>query len=259
MSDFNVSSLNSWYNSAKRARRCCDILRKCYYYNMSEPQHLRFAVLSTDVAVFTIRDRKLAVRLIKVDRPPHFVDSKGLPGGLIDPKETAEEAAMRLAGQKARIDKEKLYVEQLYTFSDIDRDPRGRVVAVAYLVLVPWEKLSPDEQADSPEAWWSDLHDAKKLAYDHDAMLAKAVSRLRSRVTYTTLISKLMPDEFTLTELELAYGTILGASLDKRNFRKKILKLDIIKPLKGKKKRDKHRPAQLYAFTKSNVQEIEVL
>lgn len=225
----------------------------------SEPQHLRFAVLAADIAIFTIRDKQLLVRLIKVDRPPHFVDTRGLPGGLIDPKETAREAATRLAIDKGQIGREKFYVEQLYTFSSLERDPRGRVVSVAYLGLVPWSKLSPDEQSNTDEAWWSEISRATKLAYDHDEMLKKALNRLCSRVTYTTLISKLMPAEFTLTELEQAYASILGKTLDKRNFRKKILKLNIIKPLKGTFKRDTHRPAQLYVFTHRTVQDIHIL
>ncbi len=98
----------------------------------------------------------------------------------------------------------------------------GRVVAVAYLALVPWETLSPEEQADTKESYWRPASKAPKLAYDHDEILEAALKRLRSRIRYTTLIQKLMPKEFTLTELERAYESILGTDLDKRNFRKKI-------------------------------------
>ena len=220
---------------------------------------VRFAVLSTDTVVLTVRDGELLVRLIKIDRPPFFIQKKGLPGGLIDPKETAEQAAERHVEHKAAISDAKLYTEQLYTFSRIDRDPRNRVVAVAYLALVPWQRLSPEEQVSTDEAWWFPLNKARKLAYDHDEMLTLAYSRLRSRIAYTTIISKLMSKEFTLTELEKTYESILGARLDKRNFRKKILKLDIIEPTPGKRTGGRFRPAQLYRFVSNAVKEIDII
>lgn len=222
------------------------------------PVHLRFAVIATDVALFTIRDSKLLVRLVRVDRPPHFVKSKGLPGGLIDPKETAEEAARRLLGAKAGIDPNKTHLEQLYTFSTLNRDPRGRVVAVAYLALVPWERLSVKECTDTNEAWWSPVGAVSSLAYDHDHMLSVAIGRLHSRITYTTLIGKLMSREFTLTELEHAYESILHTDLDKRNFRKKILKLHFIAALPHKRTGGAFRPAQLYRLSSDKVREVEI-
>lgn len=226
---------------------------------MKEKTPIRFAILATDTVVFTFRDGKLLTRLIKVDRPPYFVNSQGLPGGLIDPKEIADEAARRHVENKTGVHASKLYVEQLYTFSRVDRDPRGRVVAVAYVALVPWEKLSNEEQADTDVSWWAPVSSAKKLAYDHDEVLALAVKRLRSRATYTTVLSKLLPKEFTLTEFENMYAVILGSELDKRNFRKKILKLDIIAPVTGKFSGGRFRPAQLYKFISTNVKEIEVI
>jgi len=223
------------------------------------PTELKFAILAADVALFTLRDQELYVRLIAVDRPPHFVNSRGLPGGLLQPAETAQAAAERQVKDKAHIDHRKVHLEQLYTFSRVDRDKRGRVVAVAYLGLVPWELLTASERADSRGVFWQRAATAKKLAYDHDEILALAVARLRSRVSYTTLIQKLMPHEFTLTELEKAYEAIVGKDLDKRNFRKKILKLGIVTPLPHKKSGGRFRPAQLYKFASAKVDEIEVL
>lgn len=223
------------------------------------PEHLRFAVLATDTALFTIRKGILCVRLTRVERPPHFVHAKGLPGGLINPSETAEETASRQLLEKARIKPAKVYTEQLYTFSAIDRDPRGRVVAVAYLALVPWEELSAEEQHDTEEAWWAPVTEAKRLAYDHDEMLALARARLASRATYSTLVAKIMPSEFTLTELEHAYECVTGKDLDKRNFRKKLLKLKILKALPRKRTGGRFRPAQLYAFASKKVAAIEIL
>jgi 8-oxo-dGTP diphosphatase len=155
--------------------------------------HLRFAVLATDVALVTVRDGKLLVRLTPVHRPPHFPNAKGLPGGLIDPKETAEEAVARILKTKGGIQSVGVYLEQLYTFSEINRDPRGRVVAVAYIALTPWESLSSSEQADTCDAWWVPITEARGLAYDHDSIVSTAQSRLRSRARYTTVIAKLLP------------------------------------------------------------------
>ena len=222
-------------------------------------KHLRFAVLATDTALFTLREGELMVRLIKVNRPPHYDDVWGLPGGLIRPEETAEETAVRILEAKGGISAAKIYTEQLATFSALARDPRGRVVAVAYLALVSWDELSTSEQRDTGEVRWCRVRAARHLAYDHDDMLSVARARLRSRIQYSTLISKLMPDEFTLTELEKAYESIIKTDLDKRNFRKKILKLGVLKALPYKRSLGRARPAQLYRFAASGVVEIEVI
>ena len=226
---------------------------------MTDTTHIRFAVLASDVAVCTLRDGELLMRFIQVNRPPHFVHMNGLPGGLLDPKEDAEQAAKRHVESRAGIAASKLFMEQLYTFSAIDRDPRGRVVAVTYLALVPWEKLSAAEQKDTPEAFWAPATKKQKLAYDHNAVVSMAIARLRARITSATLIAKIMPKEFTLTDLETAYKNILGTELDKRNFRKKILKLNILTPIANKHSSGTFRPAQLYRFASKEVKNIEIL
>src|SRR5215510_984083 len=226
---------------------------------MPRPEKLRFAILAADAALFTLHEGRLLVRLVKVQRPPHFPDHAGLPGGLLHPTETAEEAVVRHIEGKAHIGAKRVHLEQLYTFSAVDRDPRGRVVAVAYYGLVPWNKLSADEQTNRVDAWWIRLHAARRLTYDHDDILAMALARLRSRVAYTTLMQKLMPDEFTLTDLEQAYETVLGTDLDKRNFRKKILKLGVLTELPRRRTGGRFRPAQLFRFAGQKVKEIEVL
>jgi 8-oxo-dGTP diphosphatase len=222
------------------------------------PGAFKFAVLAADIALFTIHNGELLVRTVHVERPPHFPNHRALPGGVLNPSETAEEAVRRIITTKAEITS-TVYVEQLYTFSEVDRDPRGRVVAVAYLGFIPWNELSPTEQESSTAAAWTPFPQARNLAYDHDAMLRMAKERLASRVTYTTLIGKLMPREFTLTALEKAYATIIGKPLDKRNFRKKLLKLKLVKAVPGKKVRGNFRPAQLYRFTSPHVHVIEIL
>lgn len=216
-------------------------------------------MLATDTVLFTYRSGGLFVRLIRIERPPHYVHAKGFPGGLIRPSETAESAADRQLEERGHITASKVYAEQLYTFSTINRDQRGRVVSVAYLAFVPWDELSPKEQEDSAEAWWSPVHEVRRLAYDHDAIFALSRARFAARVSYSTIISKIMPHEFTLTELEKAYESVTGKNLDKRNFRKKLLKLKILKELQHKRRGGRFRPAKLYAFASKKVASIEVL
>lgn len=225
-----------------------------------QKEHLRFAVLATDVVLFTLKEGRLHVRLIAVNRPPAYPEgSRGFPGGLIRPDETAEESAVRILEEKSGISARNIYIEQLYTFSAIDRDPRGRVVAVAYIAYVPWESLNETERSDTSARWWSSVDQVSGLAYDHDEIFKIALARLRSRITYTTVINKLMPKEFTLGELERAYEEILQQEQDKRNFRKKIAKLGILAELPKMQTGEPFRPAKLYKFKSSNVKEIEIL
>lgn len=223
------------------------------------PERYRFAALAADVLVFTLRDRALFLRLVRVDRALKSARHAGFPGALVDARETAEDAVRRILITKALLSPDTVYAEQLATFSALRRDPRGRVVSVAYIGLVPWEALSDTERADTDAAWWAPISSAAGLAYDHDEMRATAVTRLRARATYTTLVAKLMPKEFTLTELEKAFETVTLKKLDKRNFRKRVLKLGILTELPRKKTSGRSRPAQLYRFKKPSVVEIAVL
>ncbi len=220
---------------------------------------LHFAVLAADTVLFTLRNEELLVRLISVQASSAYPRHKGLPGGLLQPKETAEQAALRHLEQKACITIKNVYHEQLYTFSAIDRDPRGRVVAVAYLALVPWEALSLAEQVAEPDAGWYPAKKLPRLAYDHAEIIRVASERLRSKIVYSTLIAKLLPKEFTLTELEKAYVAILEQPIDKRNFRKKILRQGFVEQLNKQRTGLKQRPASLFRFTSQTVQLIEVL
>ncbi len=218
----------------------------------------RFAVLASDVALFTLHDNYLWLRLIPVNRPPHFTNTEGLPGGLVESTETAEEAAARMIKTKAGVDTKKIYIEQLATFSRIDRDPRGRVVAVAALALVPWEELSEEERADTAGARWCRTDRLPKLAYDHQEISRTALERLRARLEYTTVVSKLLSRLFTLGELEGAYAAILNRQIDKRNFRKKINKLGILASSNKQRTGEKWRPAKLYSFKSKDVQVHEI-
>ena len=224
-----------------------------------QEQHLKFAVIATDVSLFTLTEGKLYVRLMRVDRPPSYDGVPGLPGGLIQPDETAEQAVKRILLQKGLVRPSIAHIEQLYTFSAIDRDPRGRVVSVAYSAYVPWSKLSSDEQRDTDLVWWSPATKKQTLAYDHTHILATAIDRLKTRIRYTSLIQYLLPISFTLTQLEAFYEVILSTTIDKRNFRKKFEKLQLLKDTGKSTQGDKHRPAKLYQFKSTTLTNIEIL
>lgn len=198
---------------------------------------------------------------MNTNRPPHFVNAPSLPGGLVMPTETAKASVLRLIKDRGGISTEHIYLDQLKTYSDIDRDPRGRVVSVAYIALVPWEGLSDDERASSSEVWWQDVETVPKnrLAYDHKKIFEGALARLAAKIEYTTIACRILPREFTLFDLQTVYEKLLGRTLDKRNFRKKIISLDIIKPL-GKKIRGRRaRPAELFSFRSNQVKQLEIL
>ncbi len=218
-----------------------------------------FAILAVDAVVCALKDDEVVVRITPAHNNSPFDGSPVLPGGLIRPEEDAESAVRRILREKAIITSSVVHLEQLYTFSRIDRDPRRRVVAVAYLGLVSWEALSPEDQSERDGVQWVSLRMVQHLGYDHDEIVRVAVARLRSRIRYTTLISRLLPASFTLTALERAYAVVLGSALDKRNFRKKILKLGVVRPVQGKRTQGQFRPAQLYAFVSDDVSEIEIL
>ena len=222
---------------------------------MPHPAPLKFAVLAADVVVFAVERGVFQTLLINVDRPPHFRDVPGFPGGLIRPEETAEAAARRQLAEKGGLDPKKVYLEQLYTFSGIDRDPRGRVVSVAYLGLTSETKLAGTEYGPH----WLPVTAVPTLAYDHNDMLAVALERLRGKLEYTNIIARLMPSEFTLTQLQRVYETILGRALDKRNFRKKLLDVGAVKATGKFFQEGAHRPAELYRFTSKEVRTLELV
>jgi len=221
-----------------------------------DPKKLRFAVLATDVVLFTLIEGQLKTLLITVNAPPYFINVPGLPGSLILPHETAEMAAIRNLSQKAGI-QEKLFLEQFYSFSNIKRDPRGRVVSIGYFALVSPEKMAKIKTPSG--AVWQNVFSLPKLAYDHNQIAALATKRLQGKITYTGIIQHLLPKEFTLGEMQNAYEIILRKKMDKRNFRKKILKLGMIKNLSRQKRGIAHRPAQLYVFTAKESDIFEIV
>ncbi len=217
------------------------------------PEHLRFAVMATDIVLLGMVDSELCALVSKVDRPPHYVNMLGFLGGIIHAEETADDACLRILREKGGLT--SVYAEQLYTFSEVERDKRNRVVSVAYLACV-----RPDVAAayTHPEAMFVPVKKLKHLAYDHDAMLKTALRRLQGKLTYTTIAESLLPRHFTLTELQSLYEHVLQKAFDKRNFRKKIIALNIVRETGRMQEGVKNRPAALYEFVSKTQQEISL-
>ncbi len=217
-------------------------------------QKLRFAVVAVDAVCFRIVAGELCVLLGRVNVEPHYKNRWGLIGGLIRAEEDADGAVERHLLEKAGVG--GIYKEQLYTFSSIGRDPRGRVISVAYLCLAP-ESLT--ESAGDVETYWRPVADVSNLAYDHDEILRTALERLRSRIGYTNIAQHLLQKEFTLTDLQVTYEIVLHKKLDKRNFRKKVLETKLVAATNKKERKGASRPALLHRFSSSRITNIEIL
>jgi 8-oxo-dGTP diphosphatase len=203
--------------------------------------------LTVDCAIFGLDDEDLKVLLIQRDRDP-FAGRWALPGGFVDMDEPLEAAARRELLEETGLS--IAFLEQLYTFGEPHRDPRGRVVSVAYYSLVKLSDHRVQAATDARRAAWFAVGDAPPLAFDHAGILKVAHDRLRAKVRYQPLGFELLPPRFTLRQLQHLYEAILDRSLDKRNFRKKILGMDILVPLEQLEQAVAHRAARLYRFDK---------
>ena len=171
-----------------------------------------------------------------------------LPGGFVRVEETLDEAARRELEEETGL--REIYLEQLYTFGDIQRDPRERVVTVAYYALVNLEGHDVQASTDARNAAWFSVNDLPELAFDHSTILKVANQRLRGKVRYQPIGFELLPKKFTLRQLQHMYEIILGRELDKRNFRKKVLAMEMVKETNEIEKDVAHRAAKLYRFDK---------
>ncbi len=203
--------------------------------------------LTVDCVVFGLDDEDLKVLLIQRDLAP-FEGKWALPGGFVRMDESLEEAARRELAEEAGVS--NVFLEQLYSFGDTDRDPRGRVVTVAYYALVKLSDHAVRAATDARNAAWFGVDDVPQLAFDHDRILETAQVRLQSKVRYQPIGFELLPRKFTLTQLQKMYEKVLDRPLDKRNFRKKILGMDILHGLDEVETDVAHRAAQLYRFDK---------
>ena len=205
------------------------------------------AAVTVDCVVFGLDDELLLLLLIRRDLPP-FEDKWALPGGFVRLDETLDEAARRELQEETSL--ERVFLEQLYTFGGIDRDPRERVITVAYYALVRLSDHRVQAATDARDAVWFAMDDLPPLAFDHDQILETAHQRLQGKVRYQPIGFELLPPKFTLTQLQKLYEIVLGRVLDKRNFRKKIQGMGILEELDEVEKDVAHRAARLYRFDK---------
>lgn len=210
------------------------------------------AALAVDIVVFGL-DEDLQVLLIKRDLEP-FQGKWALPGGFVRLDETLEEAARRELDEETGVS--RLYLEQLHTFGDLGRDPRERVVSVAYYALVKLSDHRVKAATDAREAAWFSVDDLPRLAFDHDKILQAALVRLKSKVRVQPIGFELLPPKFTLSALQRLYESVLERPLDKRNFRKKVLSMGFLEDLDEVEQDVAHRAARLYRFDKKRYQEL---
>lgn len=211
--------------------------------------------VAVDVVVFTLSQATLQALLVQVKDGP-FAGKWAFPGGLVGAEESLDQAAERELRERTGV--QEAHLEQLYTFGKPERDPMSRVVSVSYLALIPMQGITPNAASKYADIRWFRADRLPRLAYDHDQVTRLALQRLRAKLQYTNIVYSLMPSEFTLGELQEVYETILQRSLDRRNFRKRILALGLLKQLK-KKRRGTHRPASLYAFIRRRPMIIEMV
>lgn len=210
--------------------------------------------LSVDVVIFSLRHGALHVLLIRRAAPP-YKGKWAIPGGFVESGESLEEAARRELQEETHLS--DVYVEQLYTFGDPKRDPRGRVVTVAYFALVPEDVLARAGD-DAAEADWHPVGQLPELAFDHAEIMHYAQQRLRYKLEYTSVGFELLPNEFTLTDLQTAYEIVLGEQLDKRNFRRRILEAEILAETNRYRAGEgQGRPARLYRYKKNAVTSVK--
>ena len=202
-------------------------------------------LVTVDIVVFTVDRNELKVLVIQRKDPP-FQRMWAIPGGFIHTGETLEAAANRRLKEETNVD--NIYLEQLKSFGSPDRDPRARVITVAYYALVSMDKLNLLAKANAEEVRWFSVKSLPELAFDHSDIVTEALGKLKRRLVSSPIAFQLLPPKFTLTELQRVYELILEKPLDKRNFRKKILSLGFLNELGETKMEGFHRPANLYAF-----------
>lgn len=210
--------------------------------------------VTVDIVIFSLHEKILQVLLIQRAEEP-YQGMWALPGGFMKMDESLEEAAYREMEEETGL--KNAYLEQLFTYSEPHRDPRGRVITVAYFALVPLNAtIRTSGGSDASQAKWHPMHDLPQLAFDHAQIIDYAYQRLRYKLEYTAVGFELLPDEFTLSELQQTYEMILGEKLDKRNFRRRMLQAEIIEATQGLRTGE-GRPARLYRYRTDAVSEVK--
>jgi ADP-ribose pyrophosphatase YjhB (NUDIX family) len=211
------------------------------------------AALTVDCVVFGFDEGELKLLLIERGVEP-FKGRWALPGGFVRVNETLDEAARRELVEEAGL--KNVFLEQLYTFGEVERDPRERVVSVAYYALVKLSDHRAKAATDAANAQWFPVSKLPKLAFDHAEILRAALARLQGKVRYQPIGFELLPEKFTLSQLQHLYEAVLETELDKRNLRKKVLSFGLLVPLEETQMVGRHRPAQLFRFDQKRYEQL---
>ena len=211
------------------------------------------AALTVDCVVFGLDENDLKVLLIQRGLDP-FKEKWALPGGFVNLEESLEDAAIRELQEETGV--QKVFLEQLYTYGAVKRDPRERIVSVAYYALINLfdHKLKAD--TDASNAAWFDVEDTPQLAFDHEEILTMGLERLKGKLRYQPIGFELLPRKFTLSQLQHLYEVVLNKKIDKRNFRKKILKMGFLDELDEIQQDVAHRAARLYRFDENKYNDL---
>ncbi len=207
------------------------------------------SVFSIDCVIFGFDDGELKILLIQRNEEP-FKEWWALPGNIIDEDQSIDLAAERILYELTGL--KDIYMEQFHTFGDVNRHPQGRVITVAYYAMIRLngtKELKPVSNYAS-KAVWIPVNDLPKLAFDHEKIFSRGFDKIRNKISYQPIAFELLPEKFTLTQLQQLYEVILNKKLDKRNFRKKMLNYGILKELNEKQKGVSYRAAKLYKFDK---------
>ncbi len=210
--------------------------------------------LSVDAVVFGYESGTISVLLIKRKYEP-FKDNWAIPGGFVLEDESLEEAVERELKEETGI--QINYLEQLYTFGNPKRDPRSRVVSVAYFGLIKPSAFKIFASTDASAVQWFKIDKLPPLSFDHDEILKLSIARLQGKITYEPIGFELLDTKFPFSDLEKLYTTLLGRAIDRRNFRKKMLSLNILDELNEKFSKGAGRPANLFKFNKKRYFELK--
>ncbi|NDV67037.1 NrtR DNA-binding winged helix domain-containing protein [Bacteroides sp. 224] len=222
-------------------------LQNQYIYEYPRP------AVTTDCVIFGFDEGELKVLLIERGIEP-FLGKWALPGGFIDMNEDAEACSRRILHKETGL--ENIFMEQLYTFTSVERDPRYRVISITYYALVKRSDYNAIAGLDTTTVRWFALSEVPELAFDHKAILDTAKERLKGKIKYQPIGFELLPERFTMPELHRLYETILQEELDRRNFRKKMLSFDILVDTGEVQRGAQNRAPKLYCFDKQKYDEL---
>ncbi|MDZ4719260.1 MAG: NUDIX domain-containing protein [Roseiflexaceae bacterium] len=210
-----------------------------------DPSRYERPSVTVDVVIFTLLEKELNMLLVKRRRWP-YDGHWAIPGGFINMDESLEQSARRELEEETGV--RDIYLEQLYTFGLPHRDPRTRVISIAYFAIIRADRQTLRASEESTDVRWYPVQRLPgPLAFDHDHILATALDRLRSKLEYTTLAFQLLPEVFSILELKYMYEQILGEELDKGNFYRKIKDAHVLEDT-GIRREGRGRPTALYRF-----------